>query len=105
MKVGRRRLVERSAPGPGRSPKADPRLGVVLYDGVEPIDVVGTICVVSMAARVLPAIVNWAIKVCEPDQANCSAPPLTTCSSSKGQNHGSSGKTGAKAIASRQRTR
>jgi hypothetical protein len=36
MKVGRRRLVERSAPGPGRSPKADPRLGVVLYDGVEP---------------------------------------------------------------------
>src|SRR5580693_7832708 len=40
---------------------------------------------------------NWAIKVCEPDQANCSAPPLITCSSSKGQNHGSSGKTGAKA--------
>src|SRR5262249_17428098 len=42
---------------------------------------------------------NWAIKVCEPDQANCSAAPLTTCSSSKGQNQGSSGKTGAKAIA------
>src|SRR6516225_6170590 len=42
---------------------------------------------------------NWAIKVCRPDQANCSAPPLTTCSSSKGQNHGSSGKTGANAIA------
>ena len=32
------------------------RLGVVLYGGVEPIDVVGTIGVVSMAARVLPAI-------------------------------------------------
>ena len=31
-------------------------LGVVLYDGAEPIDVGGTICVVSMAARVLPAI-------------------------------------------------
>ena len=42
---------------------------------------------------------SWAIKVCEPDQANCSAPPLTTCSSSNGQNHGTSGKTGAKAIA------
>jgi hypothetical protein len=55
MKVGRRRLVERSAPGPGRSPKADPRLGVVLYDGVVSIDVAGTIGVVSMAARVLPA--------------------------------------------------
>jgi transcriptional regulator GlxA family with amidase domain len=32
------------------------RLGVILYDGVEPIDVGGTIGVVSMAARVLPAI-------------------------------------------------
>ena len=30
--------------------------GTVLYDGVEPIDVAGTIGVVSMAARVLPAI-------------------------------------------------
>jgi hypothetical protein len=49
VKVGRRRLVERSAPGPGRSPKAHPRLGVVLYDGVEPLDVAGTIGVVSMA--------------------------------------------------------
>ena len=28
---------------PGRSPKAHPRLGVVLYDGVEPIDVAGTV--------------------------------------------------------------
>jgi hypothetical protein len=37
VKVERRRLVERSAPGPGRSPKADPRLGVVLYAGVEPL--------------------------------------------------------------------
>jgi hypothetical protein len=43
VKVGRRRLVERLAPGPGRSPKADPRLGVVLYGGVAPIDVAGTI--------------------------------------------------------------
>jgi hypothetical protein len=34
------------------------------------------------------------VKVCEPDQANYSAPPLTTCSSSKGLNHGSSGKAG-----------
>src|SRR3984893_18509208 len=42
---------------------------------------------------------NWAIKVCDPDQANCGAPPLTICSSSNGQNHGTSGKTGAKAIA------
>ena len=50
MKVGKRRLVERSAPGPGRSPKADPRPGVMLYDGVEPIDLAGTIGVV-MAAR------------------------------------------------------
>jgi hypothetical protein len=32
------------------------RLGVVLYDGEEPLDVAGTIGVVSMAARVLPAI-------------------------------------------------
>jgi transcriptional regulator GlxA family with amidase domain len=32
------------------------RIGVVLYDGVEPIDVGGTIGVISMAARVLPAI-------------------------------------------------
>ena len=32
------------------------RFGIVLYDGVEPIDVGGTIGVVSMAARVLPAI-------------------------------------------------
>ena len=31
-------------------------LGVVLYDGVEPIDVGGTIGVVSLAAHVLPAI-------------------------------------------------
>jgi hypothetical protein len=56
VKFGRRRLVERSAPGPGRSPKADPRLGVVLYDDVERLDAAGTIGVVSMAARVLPAI-------------------------------------------------
>ena len=36
---------------------ADPALiGVVLYDGVEPIDVGGTIGVISMASRVLPGI-------------------------------------------------
>jgi transcriptional regulator GlxA family with amidase domain len=32
------------------------RLDVVLYDGVEPIDVGGTIGVISMAGRILPAI-------------------------------------------------
>ena len=43
--------------------------------------------------------VNCAIKVCDPDQAKDSAPPLMICSSSKGQNHGNSGNTGAKAMA------
>jgi transcriptional regulator GlxA family with amidase domain len=32
------------------------RLGIVIYDGVEPIDVGGTAGVISMARRVLPAI-------------------------------------------------
>lgn len=32
------------------------RIGIVIYDGVEPIDVGGTAGVVSMARRVLPAI-------------------------------------------------
>ena len=32
------------------------RLGVVLYDGAEPLDVAGTIGVVSTPARVLPAM-------------------------------------------------
>src|SRR5882724_13680631 len=32
------------------------RIGVVVYEGVEPIDVGGTAGVVSMARRVLPAI-------------------------------------------------
>lgn len=32
------------------------RIGVVLYDGVEPIDIGGTVGVVSMASRVLPSI-------------------------------------------------
>jgi transcriptional regulator GlxA family with amidase domain len=41
------RLRERDEPA---------RFGIVLYDGVEPIDVGGTIGVVSMATRVLPAI-------------------------------------------------
>jgi transcriptional regulator GlxA family with amidase domain len=42
---------------PGMRRRDEPaRFGVVLYDGVEPIDVGGTIGVVSMAARVLAAI-------------------------------------------------
>jgi transcriptional regulator GlxA family with amidase domain len=41
------RLRERDEPA---------RVGIVLYEGVEPIDVGGTIGVVSMATRVLPAI-------------------------------------------------
>ncbi len=41
------RLRERDEPA---------RFGVVLYEGVEPIDVGGTVGVVSMATRVLPAI-------------------------------------------------
>lgn len=32
------------------------RLGVVIYEGVEPIDIGGTVGVVSMARRVLPAV-------------------------------------------------
>jgi transcriptional regulator GlxA family with amidase domain len=32
------------------------RFGIVLYDGVEPMDIGGTLGVVSMAARILPAI-------------------------------------------------
>jgi transcriptional regulator GlxA family with amidase domain len=32
------------------------RIGVVIYDGVEPIDIGGTIGVISMAQRVLPAL-------------------------------------------------
>jgi hypothetical protein len=39
-----------------RSRDQPARLGAVLYDGVEPIEVGGTIGVVSMAARILPAI-------------------------------------------------
>jgi transcriptional regulator GlxA family with amidase domain len=37
--------------------RTDPaRLGVLIYDGVEPIDLGGTVGVVSMARRVLPAV-------------------------------------------------
>jgi transcriptional regulator GlxA family with amidase domain len=37
--------------------RSDPaRLGVLIYDGVEPIDLGGTVGVVSMARRVLPAV-------------------------------------------------
>jgi len=32
------------------------RIGIVIYDGVEPIDIGGTVGVVSMASRVLPGI-------------------------------------------------
>src|SRR5205085_3407665 len=41
---------------------------------------------------------SCAIRVCEPDQAKDKAPPLTICNKSRGQNHGTSGKTGAKQI-------
>ena len=37
--------------------RCDPaRIGVLIYDGVEPIDLGGTVGVVSMARRVLPAV-------------------------------------------------
>ncbi len=37
--------------------RSDPALiGVLIYDGVEPIDIGGTIGVVSMARRILPAV-------------------------------------------------
>jgi hypothetical protein len=39
---------------------------------------------------------SCAIRVCDPDHAKDSAPPLTICSSRSGQNHGTSGKTGAR---------
>ncbi len=42
------------------------RIGVVLYDGVEPIDLGGTIGVVSMAQRVLPAITAVTIAAAGP---------------------------------------
>jgi transcriptional regulator GlxA family with amidase domain len=35
---------------------AGARVGVVIYDGVEPIDIGGTVGVLSMAARLLPAL-------------------------------------------------
>jgi transcriptional regulator GlxA family with amidase domain len=39
-----------------RNRLAAARIGVVIYDGVEPIDIGGTVGVVSMASRVLPGI-------------------------------------------------
>ena len=42
--------------------------------------------------------VSWAIRVCAPDQANDTAAPLISCSSNKGQNHGTNGKSGRKTI-------
>jgi transcriptional regulator GlxA family with amidase domain len=37
------------------------RLGIVVYEGVEPIDIGGTVGVVSMARRILPAIESCTI--------------------------------------------
>jgi transcriptional regulator GlxA family with amidase domain len=37
------------------------RLGIVVYDGVEPIDIGGTVGVVSMARRILPGIESCTI--------------------------------------------
>ena len=39
-----------------RDRAAAARIGVIIYDGVEPIDIGGTVGVVSMASRVLPGI-------------------------------------------------
>jgi len=39
-----------------RDRTAAARIGVVIYEGVEPIDIGGTVGVVSMAARVLPGL-------------------------------------------------
>ena len=39
-----------------RDRTAAARIGVVIYDGVEPIDIGGTVGVVSMASRVLPGL-------------------------------------------------
>ena len=41
---------------------------------------------------------SWAMRVCAPDQAKETAAPLISCSSNKGQNHGTNGNSGAKAI-------
>jgi transcriptional regulator GlxA family with amidase domain len=46
----------REGENPMKSRSQAARLGIVIYDGVEPIDVGGTAGVVSMARRVLPAI-------------------------------------------------
>ena len=37
-----------------KAPSWAARIGIVIYDGVEPIDVGGTAGVISMARRVLP---------------------------------------------------
>jgi putative intracellular protease/amidase len=54
---------ENEAPGNRRTeptmsrPRSDPALfGVLIYPGVEPIDIGGTVGVISMACRVLPAV-------------------------------------------------
>jgi transcriptional regulator GlxA family with amidase domain len=39
-----------------RDPTDEALIGIVLYDGVEPIDVGGTVGVISMAQRILPAL-------------------------------------------------
>ena len=44
-----------------RDRNAKALFGIVVYDGVEPIDIGGTVGVISMARRVLPAIENVTI--------------------------------------------
>ena len=40
---------------------AETRIGVLIYDGVEPIDIGGTVGVMSMARRLLPGLVDLVI--------------------------------------------
>ena len=66
---------------------------------------IGAIVVPSRAKKLNRPIcsvspsVSCAISVCDPDQPNDSAPPLTICNSISGQNDGTSGNTGASTIA------
>lgn len=43
------------------SPDQPARIGIVLYDGVEPIDLGGTLGVISMASRLLPGLLGTTI--------------------------------------------
>jgi transcriptional regulator GlxA family with amidase domain len=47
---------DRTIGGPMKDRTAPALFGIVVYDGVEPIDIGGTVGVISMARRVLPAI-------------------------------------------------